>query len=113
VHPKLWVIITGGILGVILMRFAAVIFIQLLDRFPRFETAAYLLVAVIGAKLLLDWGFNTHERHVLDFHDFRHPAFWTFWAVMILCFLVGFLPQKGKHSKKATLEAIESGSGAR
>jgi YkoY family integral membrane protein len=111
VHPKLWVIITGGILGVILMRFAAVIFIQLLDRFPRFETAAYLLVAVIGAKLLLDWGFNTHEHHRLDFHDLRHPAFWTFWGVMILCFLVGFLPQKGRHSKKAALEALESGSG--
>ena len=33
-HPKLWVIITGGILGVILMRFAAVIFIRLLETFP-------------------------------------------------------------------------------
>jgi YkoY family integral membrane protein len=113
VHPKLWVIITGGLLGVILMRFAAVVFIQLLERFPRFETAAYLLVAVIGAKLLLDWGFNTHEHHRLDFHDWRHPAFWTFWALMIGCFFVGFLPQKDKGSKAAALEAIESGSGAR
>src|SRR5205814_2162705 len=37
-HPKLWVVITGGFLGVILMRFAAVIFIRLLEHFPRFET---------------------------------------------------------------------------
>jgi hypothetical protein len=42
----------------VLMRFAAAIFIKLLDRFPRFEIAAYLLVIVIGLKLLLDWGFN-------------------------------------------------------
>jgi len=58
-HPKLWVVILGGFLGVVLMRFAAAIFIKLLDRFPRFETAAYLLVAIIGFKLLLDWGLNS------------------------------------------------------
>ncbi|MEX2027275.1 MAG: hypothetical protein WEH44_08235, partial [Pirellulaceae bacterium] len=58
-QEKLWVIVTGGILGMVLMRFAAAIFIKLLDRFPRFEIAAYLLVIVIGLKLLLDWGFNS------------------------------------------------------
>jgi YkoY family integral membrane protein len=101
-HPKMWVIITGGIIGVILMRFAAVIFIKLLEKFPRFETAAYLLVAVIGSKLLLDWGFNTRKHHVLDFHalwdehgNVNHE-FWIFWLAMLLCFLTGFLPQKQK-----------------
>jgi predicted tellurium resistance membrane protein TerC len=58
-QSKLWVIITGGILGMILMRFAAAIFIRLLDKFPRFELSAYLLVVVIGLKLLADWGFNS------------------------------------------------------
>lgn len=56
---KLWVVIAGGILGVVLMRFAAAIFIRLLERFPRFETSAYLLVIVIGLKLVLDWGCNS------------------------------------------------------
>lgn len=58
-HPKLWVVILGGFLGVIVMRFAAALFIRLLDRFPRFESAAYLLVITIGGKLLADWGFNS------------------------------------------------------
>ncbi len=94
-HPKLWVIITGGIIGVILMRFAAVIFIRLLERFPRFETAAYMLVAVIGVKLLADWGFNTKEDpHRLNFHDVSQPEFWIFWVTMLGCFLTGFLPSK-------------------
>jgi YkoY family integral membrane protein len=133
VHPKLWVIITGGILGVILMRFAAVIFIRLLERFPRFESAAYLLVAAIGTKLLLDWGFNTaeshvkgaiefggrrfewafnsHEQHLLDFHSLWDHAgnvnheFWIFWVTMILCFLTGFIPSKRKgHAAQAAEE---------
>ena len=58
-HPKLWVVIMGGFLGVVVMRFAAALFIRLLNRFPRFETAAYLLVVVIGLKLLSDWAFNS------------------------------------------------------
>lgn len=104
VHPKLWVIITGGILGVILMRFAAVIFIKLLERFPRFETSAYILVAIIGAKLLADWGFNSHDHHRLDFHDFRQPEFWVFWALMILGFASGFIPERKRPATAAPVK---------
>ena len=94
-HPKLWVVITGGMLGVILMRFAAVLFIKLLDRFPRFETSAYLLVTVIGLKLVADWGLNTPENpHLVDFHSPSNAAFWIFWASMALCCAVGFVPAK-------------------
>ncbi len=95
-HPKLWVVITGGMLGVILMRFAAVIFIKLLEMFPRFETSAYLLVAVIGAKLLIDWYFNVPgaSQTRVNFHDWHRPEFWVLWILMLACFLVGFVPQK-------------------
>ena len=101
-HPKLWVVITGGMLGVILMRFAAVIFIKLLEKFPRFEVSAYLLVIVIGAKLLADWYFNTVEYaqahpehpHRINFHDLRDPAFWVFWGLMLACFAYGFIKKK-------------------
>jgi predicted tellurium resistance membrane protein TerC len=58
-EEKLWVVITGGILGVVLMRFAAAVFVRLLEKYPRFETSAYLLVFVIGMKLLLDWALNS------------------------------------------------------
>jgi YkoY family integral membrane protein len=58
-QSKLWVVVTGGILGVILMRFAAAWFVKLLERYPRFEVSAYLLVIVIGLKLLADWAFNS------------------------------------------------------
>lgn len=58
-HPKLWVIVLGGIVGLMLMRVAASLFIRMLERFPRFEIAAYLLVCIIGVKLLADWGLNS------------------------------------------------------
>lgn len=102
-HPKLWVVVTGGFLGLILMRYAAVLFIKLLEKFPRFETAAYLLVMVIGGKLILDWKFNTNEVHLLDFHSPSSPAFWIFWVLMIACFCVGFIP---KRKEKEPLEKV-------
>lgn len=58
-RDKLWLVITGGFLGVVLMRFAAALFVRLLEKFPRFEVSAYLLVIVIGLKLLADWTFNS------------------------------------------------------
>jgi len=94
-HPKLWVVLAGGMLGVVLMRYAAVVFIRLLERFPRFEEAAYLLVILIGAKLLVDWGLNSAEHpHRVDFHSPGSPAFWAFWILMVACFCVGFLPKR-------------------
>lgn len=94
-HPKLWVVVGGGILGIMLMRVAAAMFIKLLEKFPRFELAAYLLVIVIGLKLLADWGFNSEEHpHVIDFHSYRRPEFWVFWMSMLAALAVGFLPAR-------------------
>lgn len=95
-NPKLWVVFLGGILGVVLMRVAAVVFIKLLERFPRFEVSAYLLVLVIAGKLMVDWYFNSGATHDprFDFHKVGSPAFSIFWLAMLLSFLVGFLPKK-------------------
>ncbi len=52
---KLWVLILGGILGILAMRFAAQGFVTLLERFPRLEGAAFAAVAFIGLKLLAEF----------------------------------------------------------
>jgi YkoY family integral membrane protein len=100
-HDKLWVVVAGGMMGVILMRFAAVLFIRLLERFPRFETAAYLLVAVIAAKLLLDWWFNVPGKaERMNFHSPHAVEFWVFWSTMLACFCVGFIPRRAHPEGK-------------
>lgn len=94
-HPKLWVVVTGGLLGIMLMRVAAAMFIRVLEKFPRFELSAYLLVIVIGLKLLADWGFNSEAHpHAVNFHDLNRPEFWIFWLSMLVAFGVGFLPPR-------------------
>lgn len=90
-HPKLWVVIVGGMLGVILMRFAAILFIKLLEKFPRFESAAYLLVILIGSKLVAEYLFKW------NFHNVSGAPFWIFWTGMVACFLVGFVPGQKKQ----------------
>ena len=88
-HPKLWVVVIGGMLGVVLMRFAAAAFSKLIGRFPRMELAAHLMVGAVGLKLLADYLFAL---------DFEHPssvAFWVFWGVMATAAGVGFVRPKG------------------
>ena len=51
----LWVLILGGLLGILAMRFAAQGFVKLLERFPRLEVCAFAAVGVIGLKLLLEF----------------------------------------------------------
>jgi YkoY family integral membrane protein len=102
ISPKLWVVITGGMLGVLLMRVAAVIFIKLLEKFPRFEVSAYVLVAIIGGKLLLEYWFNWpvdgKQSHVLNFHSVQAIEFWVFWGLMAASFMIGFIPRKKTHA---------------
>ena len=93
-HPKLWVILLGGFVGVVLMRFAALLFIRLLEKFPRFETAAYLLVALIGVKLIVDWLAHLAGWQWINFHQPSSPAFWAFWILMAACLASGFWKQK-------------------
>jgi hypothetical protein len=51
----LWVLILGGLLGILAMRFAAQGFVALLERFPRLESCAFVAVGVIGLKLLFEF----------------------------------------------------------
>jgi tellurite resistance protein TerC len=51
---EMWVVFTGVALGIVTMRFAAGIFVWMIQRYPILEAAAYLLVLNIGVELLLE-----------------------------------------------------------
>lgn len=51
ISEQVWVLYLGGILGVLMMRGVAQLFIGLIDRYPELEGTAYLLIAVIGVKM--------------------------------------------------------------
>jgi tellurite resistance protein TerC len=64
---ELWVVFTGVALGIVTMRFAAGIFVWLIQRYPVLESAAYLLVFNIGVELLLEDFFGLHLSDVQKF----------------------------------------------
>ncbi len=63
----LWVVFTGVALGMVTMRFAAGKFGTLVERLPALETAAYLLVLVIGCLLLAEEFGHVHLPDVVKF----------------------------------------------
>ncbi|MBY0122696.1 TerC family protein [Bacillus sp. S/N-304-OC-R1] len=53
VSQEIWILLLGGMLGVLMMRGIAGLFLKLIDRVPELETAAYVLILIISTKMLL------------------------------------------------------------
>jgi tellurite resistance protein TerC len=65
---KLWVVMIGVAIGILMMRFAAGLFSYAVEREPILKSAAYLLVFNIGIELLLS------EFHVLELGGYARFA---------------------------------------
>lgn len=63
ISEEVWVLLLGGMLGVLMMRGIAGVFLKLIDRIPELETSAYVLILIIAAKMLLAV-FGIHIEHV-------------------------------------------------
>jgi YkoY family integral membrane protein len=94
---KLLIVITGGVLGIIMMRFVVRYFVSLLDRFPGLAQGAYVLVAWIGLKLTIS-GLLAEKYHIPE---------WLFWSVMVLIMILSFVI-KPKGATQETMEASDN-----
>lgn len=66
VSQEIWILLLGGMLGVLMMRGIAGVFLKLIDRVPELETAAYVLILIISAKMLLGVA-GIHIHHIVFF----------------------------------------------
>ena len=53
---KFWVVLSGGLLGIVAMRVVVGQVMKLLERYPGLVDAAFVVIAWVGLKLLLDYG---------------------------------------------------------
>ncbi len=60
--PKIWVIVTGGILGIIAMRILIGKLLALVQRYPPLVDGAFVIIAWVGIKLLVEF---LHQLHVI------------------------------------------------
>ena len=56
VSDRLWLVMAGGVIGVIALRLTAELFIRWLEVYQHLETAGYLAVGLVGIRLLLRLG---------------------------------------------------------
>jgi YkoY family integral membrane protein len=116
---KFAIVLIGGVLGIITMRFVVRYFLILLERFPGLEEGAYYLVAWIGLKLLL----SGYHQYISGVPDLKHLAFHIpeplFWVVMLLIAAASLIvkprARPGDHAELAQtrdlLDSAEESSG--
>jgi YkoY family integral membrane protein len=110
-NGKLFIVLVGGILGIITMRFVVRYFVILLDRFPGLAQGAYVIVAWIGLKLAISGLHDAYPRYV----PFHIPE-WLFWSVMLAIAVVSLLIQPRTKSPEMAesldlLDEAESAEG--
>ena len=90
VSEQVWVLLVGGMLGVLMMRGVAGVFLTLIDRVPELETTAYILILIIALNMLL-----------AVFHiDMGHLTFFIILLVTFgATFVVHFMNKKKEESK--------------
>lgn len=80
---EVWLVLTGGLIGVITLRLLAGLFIRWLDEYTYLEDAGYITVGLVGLRLLIK-----------VFNDSLVPPQWAMISVIALLFLWGFSERK-------------------
>lgn len=103
ISRKLWVIICGGILGIIAMRLLVGQLLGAVRRYPAIVDGAYVIVAWVGLKLLSEFA---HDRHWLPFEI---PQ-WLAISVSIALFIASVFYARMRHRGS---EATQAGGASR
>src|SRR3982751_5861022 len=82
--PKTWVIISGGILGIIAMRLVIGQLLAVVRRYPALVDGAFIIIAWVGIKLFLEY---FRAIHVLDFEVPR----WLSLGLIVIIFAAAFI----------------------
>jgi YkoY family integral membrane protein len=82
--PKLWVVLTGGILGIIAMRLVIGQLLAIVRRYPALVDGAFIIITWVGLKLFIEY---FHAIHVIDFELPR----WLSLTLIVCIFAAAFI----------------------
>ena len=83
VSPKLWVVLSGGILGIVAMRLVVGQLLTLIERYPALVDGAFVIIAWVGIKLLLEY------LYAVGYVAFKIPT-WLSLGLIVVIFAVAF-----------------------
>jgi YkoY family integral membrane protein len=87
--PKTWVVITGGILGIITMRMVIGQLLRVVRRYPALVDAAFIIIAWVAIKLLIEY---LNAAGYIEFHVNK----WLSFGLIVVIFTVAYLYARKK-----------------
>ncbi|WP_400241414.1 TerC family protein [Niallia sp. JL1B1071] len=95
VSNEIWILLIGGMLGILMMRTVAKLFLVLIEKVPELENTAFVLIGIIAAKMFASiFGFE------LDHY--------VFFAILIAAFIITFIIHFINKNKKVSEEIASS-----
>jgi YkoY family integral membrane protein len=82
--PKLWVVLSGGMLGIIAMRLVIGQLLVVVRRYPPLVDGAFIIIAWVGIKLVLEY---LHSIHVIGWEIPR----WFSLGLIVVIFGIAYL----------------------
>src|SRR6266496_4060736 len=92
--PKLWVILSGGILGIVMMRLVIGQLLSLVQRYPPLVDGAFVIIAWVSVKLLVEY------LHTEGYVAFEIPK-WLSLGLIVVIFAIA-LAYSLKIEKRGT-----------
>ena len=99
---KIWVVLAGGILGIVMMRLVIGRLLALVERYPTLVDAAFIIIAWVGLKLVLEF------LHVEGYLRFELPQ-WFSLVFIVLIFLAALVHARRQERRAGarTDEAVK------
>jgi YkoY family integral membrane protein len=91
---KTWVIISGGLLGIITMRLVIGRLLSLVRRYPALVDGAFIIIAWVGIKLLIEY---LHSEDLVHFEISK----WVSFGVIVVIFTAAYLYAKRQGPREA------------
>jgi YkoY family integral membrane protein len=89
ISSKTWVVLTGGLLGIVAMRVVISQLLAIVRRYPALVDGAFVIIALVAAKLLIEYAAAMH------WIDFEVPK-WLSLALIGVTFLIAYLQARRK-----------------
>jgi YkoY family integral membrane protein len=81
---KTWVVLSGGLLGIVAMRVVISQLLAIVRRYPAIVDGAFVIIALVGAKLLLEYA------SAMEWVHFEVPK-WLSLGLIVVTFLAAYL----------------------
>jgi YkoY family integral membrane protein len=97
--PKIWVILSGGLLGIVMMRLVIGKLLALIERYPPLVDGAFIIIFWVGAKLLIEFLERAGVVH------FAIPN-WFSLTLIVVIFALSFLYAR-RHERRTQRDGVD------